>query len=551
MRQFLLLFLFSVLCSGPFWSARAQTLAFTQAQLTGTPANTGGSSADAMVVDNLGNRYTSGTFSGTMSVGGTTLTTNGDIDLFITKQDVAGTYLWVKQLVGSSSEANTHLVLDAANNLYIAGQTQSPTLILGTLTLSLAQADVFVAKLDGAGNFLWATGAGHTAAAITPTNNPTQLLGMTLDASGTCYVTGYFMSTVAFGSTSLTSAGSADVFAAKITSAGTWIWAIRIGGPNSDVGWGVAVDAANNLYLTGYFAAYLGFGPGVSFGSTTLYSGNSSSNIFVTKLSATGTFIWAVQAGGSDAGDEGHDLVLDNQGNAYITGVFSRTANFGSFTLTSAGNYDAFVAKLTPSGTFAWATRGGGTAYDYGDVLSWKDGELYMASRYQGTATFGPATFLSAGQSDVVLSQLSATGTILSAVGAGSVGNDQIYGLLAAGQQQVYAGGYFQGPTITFGTTTLTAGAVGSTGFITRALGSAALATRVGSTAQLPLTAWPNPTTSFVHLTQVDATQAVEIYNAQGRQVASFRPAATLALQLPRGVYVMRNGSQTTRLVVE
>jgi hypothetical protein len=77
--------------------------------------------------------------------------------------------------------------------------------------------------------------------------------GIAVDASGNSYVTGGFEGTATFGSTTLESSGSQDIFVAKLDNRGNWLWAKKAGGTDSDYGYGIAVDASGNSYVTGYF----------------------------------------------------------------------------------------------------------------------------------------------------------------------------------------------------------------------------------------------------------------------------------------------------------
>jgi len=90
---------------------------------------------------------------------------------------------------------------------------------------------------------------------------------------------------------------------------------------------------------------------------------NGGSDIFVVKLDSDGSFQWVYTAGGS-GNDRPFDIVTDSSGNSYITGAFNNTVNFGSGNVTSAGNSDdIFVVKLDSDGNFQWVYTAGGTVY--------------------------------------------------------------------------------------------------------------------------------------------------------------------------------------------
>jgi hypothetical protein len=137
-------------------------------------------------------------------------------------------------------------------------------------------------------------------------------------------------------------------------------WAFNFGGgPGTFTsGEGIATDAAGNVYTTGYFNS-----PSVNFnpsGGTPYvlqrYSNVTSypSDIFVSELTAGGDFAAAAHFGGSSAGTGIDNIALDGSANVYLTGRFYGTANFspnGTYNLASSGNQDAFVSKLTQTGT--------------------------------------------------------------------------------------------------------------------------------------------------------------------------------------------------------
>jgi hypothetical protein len=144
-----------------------------------------------------------------------------------------------------------------------------------TLTSKLGSEDVFVAKLDSTGKWMWAVSAGGTGTAGG--------LGISVDSAGNSYVTGDFgfdfsaPGTASFGSTTLTSNGKWDVFVAKLDSTGKWLWAVSAGAGDDDFGRGISVDGAGISYITGSFDGT------ASFGSTTLTS-KGSEDLFVWKV---------------------------------------------------------------------------------------------------------------------------------------------------------------------------------------------------------------------------------------------------------------------------
>jgi Tfp pilus assembly protein PilZ len=237
-----------------------------------------------------------------------TLTNAGAYDIFIVKYDAAGNVVWAQSAGGAYSEMGSGLSSDANGYIYITGAFESDSITFGSFTLTNADpgsTDIFVAKYDTAGNVVWAKSAGG--------NNYDAGYGISTDAYGKSYVTGYFSSgNIIFGSDTLINSGGADFFVAKYDTAGNVDWAKSANGPGGDDGYGISVDAGGNSYVTGMF-----WGTGIAFGSFTLTSAGDY-DIFVVKYDAAGNVVWAKSAGGSDW-DQGTGISTDANGNSYVT----------------------------------------------------------------------------------------------------------------------------------------------------------------------------------------------------------------------------------------
>ena len=130
------------------------------------------------------------------------------------------------------------------------------TVTLGGITLTSAgDHDGLVTKLDSAGTFVWARSLGGSGF--------DEAYGMSLDASGNLYTSGYFTGTAKFGSLSVTSAGGEDGFVAKFNGSGTFLWVRQLGGSLHDYAGSVQVDSAGNVYTAGDFrhSSIFGYAP--------------------------------------------------------------------------------------------------------------------------------------------------------------------------------------------------------------------------------------------------------------------------------------------------
>lgn len=172
-----------------------------------------------------------------------------------------------------------------------------------------------------------------------------------IDIIGNIYITGWFNGTADFdpgtGTYNLTSSGTSDIYVAKLDAAGNFNWAINLGGSGIDAARDIAVDPAGNIYITGNFEDTADFDPGIGIYNLTCVGG---SDIFVCKLSSSGSLIWAKQMGGPSGNAEvGYSIAVDVNGNVYTLGVFF-SGDFdpgpGIYNLTSAGYHDVFISKL-------------------------------------------------------------------------------------------------------------------------------------------------------------------------------------------------------------
>ncbi len=339
--------------------------------------NSGGSARGyGIAVDAAANIYVTGCFGGTGTFGSTSLTSNGNNDVFAAKLDTNGNWLWVKSAGGVDPDYGWGIAVDAAANVYLTGHFWYTATFGATTLTSTSVSDIFIAKLDSSGNWLWARQCGGGVYGDYP-------LSIKVDILSNVYLAGCFEGTTDFGSTSLTSAGYSDIFVAKLNSAGTWLWAKRAGGSNGDYAYGLALDASANAYLTGYYWYSTAFG-------TTNLTSSYSSDTFVAKLNSNGNWLWAKNTVGVSCG---FGIAVDSASNVYVAGEFWFSDTFGTTTLTCVGSSDIFAAKLDSNGNWLWAKQAGGASNDwvdmgYGIALDGAN-NILLAGYFAGTAAFG------------------------------------------------------------------------------------------------------------------------------------------------------------------
>jgi Domain of unknown function (DUF4347)/Beta-propeller repeat/FG-GAP-like repeat len=428
--------------------------------------------AQKVITDNAGNVYTTGYFTGTVDFdlgpGIASLTSAGERDLFISKQDSRGNHLWAKRLGGTDDEFVNGISLDNAGNVYTIGYFYGttdfdPSASTANLT-SVGQYDIFISKLDSNGNYLWAKQFGsvsddsfkgfhvniggnfHTANSVS---------GISVDITGNVYTTGVFYGTTDFDPSpsiaNLTSPGRYTIFISKLDSSGNYLWAKQLSGSNENSVSGISVDSTGSVYTTGLFTGTTDFDPGA--GIANLASGAGQSDIFISKLDSSGNYLWAKQLGGSTR-VYARSIRLDSANNVYTTGSFYGVADFdpgaGIANLISAGQSDIFISKLDSSGNYLWAKQLGGSSDDsVSDLSVDSTGNVYLTGSLYGTADFAPgagiANLKSLGHSDIFISKLSSSGNYLWAKQLGGTGDDQANSISLDSAGNVYTTGTFYG----------------------------------------------------------------------------------------------------------
>jgi hypothetical protein len=411
-------------------TTQAQKLVWAK-QLGGTTPNLQQLATD-VAVDGMGNVYTTGYFMGTVDfdpgAGVVKLTSSGSNDIFVSKFNAGGNFIWAKQLSGSGDDRGTSVVVDGMGNVYTTGYFESsvdfdPGVGVFKLT-SAGYEDMFVSKLDAGGNLVWAkqvSGISHDGGN-----------SVVVDGAGNVYITGYFLGTTDFDPGAdvfkLTSAGDTDIFVSKLDTDGNFVWAKGVGGTSGDQGTSVMVDGMSNVYITGYFEGTVDFDPGA--GVVKLTSAGQNTDIFVSKFNAGGNLVWAKQLGGTFH-DGGTSIAADKMGNVYTTGYFEDTGDFdpgaGVFKLTSApGAYsDMFVSKLDAGGNFVWAKAVGSKGLDYGTSVAVDgSGNVYTTGLFYYTVDFDPGVGvfnLTSAYSDMFVSKLDAGGNFVWAKQVGGI----------------------------------------------------------------------------------------------------------------------------------
>lgn len=364
--------------------------------------------------DSYSNRYVTGTFTGTLSLGTFSLTSTGSLDVFVCKLTPSGEVIWAMQLGGNSTTLVTGISTDATGNSHLVGRFAGTASFGGVSLTSAGSNDMFISKIDPQGQVLWAIQGGGT--------DDDAGYAISSDANGNSYFTGYFKGTATFGNSTFSSSGNRDLIVGKLDPSGQMLWVAREGGGQLDNGTGIAVDGAGNSIVIGNFTGT------ISVGNTTLIS-LGYMDVMVIKYDANGQILWATQAGGSNI-DQGKQISVDADGNLYVVADYFGSPTWGGYSIPNNGATDALIAKLNPSGQILWVEPITGSSYEYvAGIVSDGAGNSYVIGRFLLSTDIGGQTLTSRGNNDIYVAKFDSSGQKLWAQNVGGTDHDLGYGL--------------------------------------------------------------------------------------------------------------------------
>jgi hypothetical protein len=338
-------------------------------------------------VDQSGNIYMTGYFYGTANFNNLSLTSGGGSDVFLAKYDTNGEIVWVQKAGGSNSDTGKSLFLDDNGDVYLAGDFSNVASFNNTSVTSAGGTDVFIVKYTTNGVLEWVKSAGGSS--------DDSVESVAVDDSGNVYIVGSFSNTMNVGNTTLTSAGSYDVFIAKYNPTSTaWVWAKRGGGNGSDTGRDIVITSGGKVLITGMFEST------ASFESKTIAC-EGERDIFIVEYYSNGNIYWIRREGGK-YGENALKIGLDSEDNIYIAGIYYGLTNFGSTWLSNDGSNNGYIAKLNTNGISQWVQKiGGNGSVDVIGMNVEANGNIYITGRFNGELKCGTSSFLSANGTDI------------------------------------------------------------------------------------------------------------------------------------------------------
>jgi Secretion system C-terminal sorting domain len=315
-------------------------------------------------------------------------------------------FSWAKafsQSTNTSTGIVASVAYDNVGNVYTVGNFEKTIDFdpgAGTFSMTaIGDYDVFVCKLDAAGNFVWAKQIG------TPVSFATQAsgLGVAIDNSQNVIITGMFTDSIDFdpgaGVHNLIAGYYKNIYLLKLNASGNFMWAKNWEGEYKTAVFAktvsIGIDANNNIITTGNFENTTDFDPNLGVYNLTTTSTNAQP--FVSKIDSNGNFVWAKTfASTGFYGGYAFSLSMDSAGNIYTAGDFKNTMDFdpssSTFNLTAVGTYNYYVSKLDNNGNFVWAkqiTQSQSSRNIF--VACDNNSNVFLAGAFTGTSDFDPS----------------------------------------------------------------------------------------------------------------------------------------------------------------
>jgi gliding motility-associated-like protein len=382
-------------------------------------------------------------------------------DILLIKLDQLGDTIWTKAFGGTGSDYPRQVAIDNNNNPFIAGVFRSPSLTIQSSTLTNptpSTYDIFLAKYtaDGANGFARRVGFGP---------GDQEVSQIAIDDIGNIYMAGSYSDSIFFeNDTLIAQTSSANLFLAKFKSDGHLRWAKNIvssGGSSSTTNFvEISIPDNENIYLGGFFLGTL------SIDGISITSQGTAEDMLILKVDSSGATQWMRMGGSNNLSDRCNGISTSASGDIYITGYFQGNATFdstgrgllNSSALNSAGGFDMFMAKYSPSGRLLWKRRNGNTGNDIAYGAKIRENILQFTGYFCGTLSFNNTTISSGSTTneDAGYFVYDIDGNPITAKSVQGTLSDRCeyieYGL----KGNTYIGGYFKSPTLTIGTTTLT-----------------------------------------------------------------------------------------------
>lgn len=382
--------------------------------------------AGAVAVDGQGHVVVAGVFTGTVSFGGSALVQQGlGYNFFVARFDCSGNHLWSKRFGAPTMNFGDllyGLAVASDGSIVLTGTFQGP-LDFGTGPLTqLGSSDGFIAKLDAAGNGVYARSFGGAS-------GQSLAGGVAVDPSGNAYVVGSAYGQQNLGGGVIGASGKYNLLVAELDPAGNHVWSNTFGQPGGGY-LKLALDPGGSVVVAGDAS-----NANLNFGGGTL----PPSVVYAAKVTADGSFVWAKGLGKAGSATALVSAAATGPaGEVVLSGDYSNgQVDFGGGPLPSPGSFGAtaaYVVKLTNAGAHVFSkstgTNSSTVVTDGSGVAVNASGEVYLVGGYGGTIDLGGGPVACMGTDDVFFAKLGPNGTLGFLKSYGTAGHQ--YGLALA-----------------------------------------------------------------------------------------------------------------------
>jgi FlgD Ig-like domain len=341
-------------------------------------------------------------------------------------------HYWSARFGDGDSQSITSVARDGFDNVIVVGTFKGTVNFGGFNLVSAGDNDIFVAKFDAGGVHQWSRSFGGLLSQ--------EGRAVKTDNTGSIIIAGHFQGTFDIDGFPFTSAGGTDVYLCKLSPGGTFVWGLRFGDASFQYCSALAVDAANNLAISGAFLGSILFG-----GGNTLTSAGDY-DAFVAKFNPAGVHQWSKRFGDANWQDSSC-ITMTGIGDVIIGGHFDGTFSFGGPNVT--GLYDIFIAKFDTAGNYQWSKDFGDGASQYCSAIAIDLSQnVIITGHTYGTVNFGGSDL--SGVADVFVAKFDAAGTHQWSKSFGDTNFQTGWSLAIDASSNVIVAGHFFG-WLTFG----------------------------------------------------------------------------------------------------
>jgi hypothetical protein len=287
---------------------------------------------------------------------------------------------WVLTFPGPTADLADGLGVDGDGNVYIAGRSPGGIDLGRGPIPSDGGNDGFVASFDPSGTLRW----------LQTLHSPLDddLFGLAVDRDGYSYAVGAFDTMMQIDATTLTTASSRDAFIVAFDPAGEVRWTKSVGDVSAgELFFGAEVDAANNLYVSGWINGVVDF-DGVVLSST----GGMEQDAIIASYTRDGTLRFATNVGGNSL-DQGQDIGVSAAGLPALAGLYNTETQLTSGVEPSRGGRDGFIVGFDVGGEPRWSRTFGSTGGDEGNEIAvTTSGTIVLGGRFDSTIDVGGAS---------------------------------------------------------------------------------------------------------------------------------------------------------------